>query len=222
MDKAGDVVGRRVHVAQLPPAGGLRHHPLRLRLAVVPAHVIDEVREHVHHPAGRGSIDRVDSPQRAAGDNLFHLLVMRPVAMLVAHDGFHAARFQHVPNRRALGAGQRHRLFHGDQPGPALNSHPNHRGANRRQGAETENVGPQRDGQFTGIRGFPGHAQLGGRRIQTSLVDIADAHDFEPAVGLESGGMVHAALARPDHHHPILVCHAAPAVRSHSMTLPIT
>ena len=43
---------------------GLAHDPLRISVAVVPAHVVDHVRHHVHHPAGGVPVD-ADGVERA-------------------------------------------------------------------------------------------------------------------------------------------------------------
>ncbi len=68
----------------------------------------------VIQPVAR-AVDGVDAAERAAGDDLLHLLVVLAVAVLVADDGLHAARLEQVADLEALGAGQRDRLLEGDQ-----------------------------------------------------------------------------------------------------------
>src|SRR5438445_4297099 len=66
MDEPGDVVGRRVNVGELAAPGSLGDDPFGFGIAVVPARVIHEVRNHVHQPAGGGSVDGLDAPESAA------------------------------------------------------------------------------------------------------------------------------------------------------------
>jgi len=71
-----------------------------------------------------------------------------------------------------------------------------------------------------GIGSFERYAEFRARVIEARLIDVADADNFKTAVGLEGGGMMHAALAHADDDDPVFVFH--PAVLSHSSVLVIT
>ena len=142
--------------------------------------------------------------------------------MLVADDGFDAARRQHVANVETLGGAEGHGLLHGDELGAAIDADPHHGGANRWQSAETKDVRARRRfGQFPASGDFTATPSLAAAAFEAGLVDIADAHHLKTAVGLKGGGMVHAALAHAHDDNPVFILHARPTVRSHSRALPI-
>ena len=207
-------------VGQLAAAGSLGHDPFGFGIAVVPAGVIDQVRNHVHHPAGGGAVDGLDAPESAARDQLADFLVMRAVAVLVADNCFDAAFGDQIANLETFGGSQGDGLLHGDELSAAFNADTNHGGANVGQGAKTENVGPRGARDLRGIGSFEGDTELGARVIQARLIDVADARNFKTAGGLKGGGMMHAPLAHADDDNPVLVFH--PAVLSHSSVLAIT
>ncbi len=104
VDEPGDVVGRWVDVGELAASGSLGDHPFGFGIAVVPARVIHQMRNHVHHPAGGGAVDRLDAPQSAARDQLADFLVMSAVAMLVADHGLNAALRDQIADLETLGS----------------------------------------------------------------------------------------------------------------------
>ena len=220
MDEPGDVVGRRVDVGQLAAPGSLGDDPFGFGIAVVPARVIDQVRNHVHHPAGGGSVDGLDAPESAARDQLADFLVMRAIAMLVADNCLDAAFRDQIADLETFGGGQGDGLLHSDELGAALNADADHTGADVGQGAETENVGTRGARDLGGIGSFERYAELGARVIEARLIDVADADNFKTAVGLKGGGMMHAPLAHADDDKAVFVFH--PAVLSHSSVLAIT
>ena len=61
MDQAGHVIRRGVVVGKLALSCRLAHHPLGFGVAVVPTHVVDQVREEMHHPAYGMTVDRMDT-----------------------------------------------------------------------------------------------------------------------------------------------------------------
>ena len=198
LHEAGDVIGRGMVIAELGAARGLGHRPGGRRVVVEPAGVVDQVREHVGHPAGGAAIDGVDAAQRAAGDDLLHLLVVLAVAMLVADDGLRARLLEQVADGEQLGAGQRDRLLEGDQLRAALDRRLDHRRAQVGQRAEAEHVRLHGLGQRGGIGALLRVAELGGGVVEALRVNVADAGDLELGVGIEGGGVVHAALAHAD------------------------
>ncbi len=198
LHEAADVIGRGMVVAELGAAGGLGHGPGGRRVVVEPAGVIDQVGEHVRHPAGGAAIDGVDAAQRAAGDDLLHLLVMLAVAMLVADDGFRAGFPEQVADGEQLGAGQGDGLLEGDQLRAALDRRLDHRRAQVGQRAEAEDVGLDGLGQRGGVGALLRVAELGRGVIEALRVNVADAGDLEFGIGIEGGGVVHAALAHAD------------------------
>src|SRR5882724_13080177 len=103
MDEPGDVVGRRMDVGELAAAGSLGDNPFCFGVAVVPARVIDQVRNHVHHPAGGGAVDGLDAPESAAGDQLADFLVMRAIAMLMTDNCLDAAFGDEIADLKTFG-----------------------------------------------------------------------------------------------------------------------
>ena len=144
LDEAGQVVGGRMVVSQLSGARGLGHHPLGLGVVVVPPHVVDHVRRHVHHPSRRRGVDRVDGAQRPAGGDLLDLGVVNAVAVLVADHCLHAAVVDQLLDGHARGARVRHRLLEGDQLRPTVDADLDELLAHVRHRAETEHVRLQR------------------------------------------------------------------------------
>ena len=92
LHKAADVVGRWMTVGELRATRGLGHDPRGRRVIVEPASVIDQVRQHVRHPAGGRAIGGVHVTEHAARNDLLHLAIVDTVTMLVAHDALHARR----------------------------------------------------------------------------------------------------------------------------------
>ena len=66
------------------------------------------------------------------------------------------------------------------------------------QGAEAEDVRLDGLGQRGGVGALLRVAQLGGGVVQALRVNVADAGDLEVGIGVEGGGVVHAALAHAD------------------------
>src|SRR5207302_11060434 len=87
LHKAGDIVGGRMTAGELGVAGGLGHDPSGRQVGVEPAGVVDDMGQHVRHPAGGGAIDSVHAAERAAGNDLLHLAIVDAVTMLMAHHG---------------------------------------------------------------------------------------------------------------------------------------
>ena len=92
LHEAADVVGRWMIVSKLRAAGGLGHDPRGRRIIVEPTRVVDQVRQHVRHPAGGRAIGGVHVTEHAARNDLLHLAIVDTVTMLVAHDALHARR----------------------------------------------------------------------------------------------------------------------------------
>ena len=198
MGHAGNVVGRGMEVGELASARGLGHHPFGFGVVIEPAGVINQVAEHVGCPAGGGAIDSVYTAQGAAGDNFLHSLVMRAVTVLVADDGLDAALIQRLLDLQTLRAGHGHRLFEGNQLGAALDAKLDEAQAQVRQCAEAEQVGFQFLGQRGGVGAGLRIPDFRCSRFEASFVNVADAGDFEPGIGMECSGMVQAAFAHAD------------------------
>ena len=143
---------------------------------------------------------------------------MLAVAVLVAHHRLDAALIQQALHREAFARVEGHRLFEGDETGPAFDAHTDELGPQMGHGAEAEDVRPHGGGHFRRIRAGAHPAQFGGSRLQAGRVDIADARHLEPRVGLEGEGMVHAALAHARYDDLVFPGHAT--LPSHSSTLP--
>ena len=67
-----------------------------LRAGIEPKRVIDQMAQHVHHPAGGRAINGIEPPQRAADDDVMHFSVMLAITMLMAHDGLDFGRVKHL------------------------------------------------------------------------------------------------------------------------------
>src|SRR5213592_145826 len=129
-------------VGEFRVSGGLGHDPHRGRAAVEPAGVVDEVRQHVRHPAGRSAIDGVYSAERAAGDDLLHLAVVEAVTMLVAYHRLHARLADEVAHRKKLRARERNRFLEGYQPGATFKAKLDHVEPHGRRRAEAKDIWP--------------------------------------------------------------------------------
>ncbi len=185
-------------VGQLPLPGRLRGHPGRDRVVDVPAHVLDEMREHVEEPAGAGRVDGVDLPQRPGGDDLPDLRVVFAVPVLVADDGLDPGGLHRLPDLQRLVHRQGDRLLVGDQlragGDPGLDQLQPDRGG----GAETEDVGLHLAGEGEGVGGGLFDPQFGRRLLQHGRHDVGQPGDLESRVRLERGRVVLPPLAGAD------------------------
>ena len=201
----------------------LADDPLGLGLVVVPAHVVDQVRHHVHHPAGGVPVDRVHAPDRAAGDDLLDLLVVLAVAVLVADHRLDASFAQQLHDLQRLVGRGRHRLFVGDELHARLDARADQCPAagwaacrSRRHPAWHRPASARRPCWRTQT------PYCRGRRIQPLLVDVAQPDDLEARVRGEGVGVMRAALAQPGDGDGIglLCCHAP--LSSQARTVSIT
>ena len=70
--------------------------------------------QHVGSPAGGRAVDGVHPAQRAAGHDVFDLLIMLAVAVLMAHHRFHARGMERLFDCDAFGAAHGDRFLKGD------------------------------------------------------------------------------------------------------------
>src|SRR4029078_9152812 len=90
------------------------------------------------------------------------------------------------------------RLFKGDQLRAAPDSKLDERQTDIWRRAEAEDVGFDLFHDFLRVRPTLGGAKLRGRRFETFLITVGQAHEFEPWIRGKCGSVVHAALARAD------------------------
>src|SRR5579872_414173 len=193
-------------VVELAGSGGLSHDPLSFRLTVVPAHIVDEMREHVHHPSGSGAVDGVDAAECTAGYDFLYLAVVLAVTMLMADDSFYARCSEEILHFHAFAAVECDRLLEGDQARAGFNANANHFRAQLGKSAEAEDVGLDGGGDLKSIVACRA-AKFGSGCFETGLVDVADAGYFEASIGLEGEGMVHSALTHAHDYDTIFVGH---------------
>src|SRR5215469_2910755 len=122
LNKSAEVVGRRMIVLQLAPARGLSHYPLRARVAVVPAHVIDKVRADVQHPTHRVPVNRVHAPNGTTSNDFFHFLIVLSVPMLMTDDSLNASSSYYLAYLDRLIHRQRHGFFVRDELSTGIDS----------------------------------------------------------------------------------------------------
>ena len=132
---------------------------------------------------------------------------MLAVTMLMADDRFHAGLFDQVANCEQLRARQRDGLLERDQLRARIHSRLDHGRAEIRQRAKAEHVRLELHGERGGVQTFFGIAELGRSVIETFLINVADADDFEFWIGIESGGVMHAALAHADDENSVGFAH---------------
>ena len=94
--------------------------------------------EHVGSPAGGGSINGMDAPQSAAGNDLLDFLVVLAIAMLMAHHSFGPGFVERLFDLQSFGAGHRHWFFKRNQFRAAFDANLNKGKPQVRQGAETK------------------------------------------------------------------------------------
>src|SRR5579872_449952 len=195
-----------MQVIELAGSSGLAHDPFGVPVAVVPTHVVDEMREHVHHPSGGGAVDGVNAAERTAGNDFLYLAVVLAVTMLMADDSFYSGVGQELLHFHAFTAIESDRLLEGDQPRAGFDADTNHIRAQLGKSAEAEDVGLDGGSDLERI-GSGRAAELRSGCLETSLVDVADAGYFEASVRLKSEGMVHSALPHAHDYDTIFVGH---------------
>ena len=97
-------------------------------------------------------------------------------------------------------------FFESDQFGAAIDRDPDHVETDFRHGAETEYIGLQFIGHFSGIGTFGNVLQSEriGRRIEHIHINITESDNFEIGIGFEGRGVVFAAFAGADNHYFVL------------------
>ena len=125
---------------------------------------------------------------------------MLAVPVLVADHGLHAAllRIKLAHLRTALGARERHRFLERDQLRAALDARLNERccaGCGSVQKQKTS--GCKRLASAAASVPSAGLPSLAAAASSACRIDVADADDVETRVGVESAGVVHAALPMP-------------------------
>src|SRR3990172_2177694 len=116
-------------------------HPRGLRVVVVPADVLDEVRHHVHHPSRSVAVDRLNPPDGPAGDDLLHFSIMLAVAVLVADYGLDPCFAEQAGYFQGFVGGGSHRFFVGDELHARLHPRPDKGEPDMGRRAEGEDVG---------------------------------------------------------------------------------
>ena len=152
--------------------------------------------EHVRRPAGRRAVDGVDLPDRAAGDDRLHLLVVLAVAVLMADDRLHAGLVERLLDRQPFGARHRDRLLERDQLRADFDADLDERQPHVRRRAEAEDVRLHLRGQRARHRCSSSRRRASPPRrpaASGSLLLMPD--QLEARIGGERRGMVHAALA---------------------------
>ena len=125
---------------ELGPAGGLGHDPSGRHVVVEPAGVVDDMGQHMRHPAGGGAIDSVHAAERTAGNDLLHLAIMDAVTMLMAHHGLDAGFANAVAHLEQLLAREGDGFLERDQLRAALDAELDHVQAHVRRRAKAEDV----------------------------------------------------------------------------------
>jgi hypothetical protein len=193
-----------MEVSQLAAPGGLCHHPFGRFVVVEPAGVINQVTQHVRRPARGRAINRMNSSERTAGHDFPDLLVMLAVTMLMADDGFHPGLVQRLLDLQTFIARHRHGFLERNQFRAALDAELDEVKPQVRQRAEAEQVGLQLLCQGGGVQTFFRVAEFGRAILKPLLVNVADADDFELGIGMEGGGVMHAAFAHADDDDGVL------------------
>src|SRR5271157_1260800 len=134
------IVGRRMIVGELAAPRGLGHDPFGARVAVVPAHVFDKMREKMEEPSGRVGMDGVDAAEGATVHNFLDLLIVLAVTVLVRHNGLDPRGVDRLANLDGLVHGKGHGFFVGDQLCPGSDAHLDKFQPDAWGGAETENI----------------------------------------------------------------------------------
>ncbi|OGV52713.1 MAG: hypothetical protein A2X49_16765 [Lentisphaerae bacterium GWF2_52_8] len=146
----------------------------------------------------------MDASEGAAGDDLLDLAVVGAITVLVADDGLDVGPVERALDLHCFGAGQGDRLLEGDQLCPAFDASLDEGHAEVGVRAEAEDIGLDLFAEFGCIGSDGWIAELGSGGLKARLVDVADAHDFKTAIGIEGCGVVHAALAHADYHDFVL------------------
>ena len=188
-------------VGELRAARGLGHDPCGRRIIVEPTGVIDQVRQHVRHPAGGGAIDGVHTTQRAADDNLLHLAIVDPITVLVAHDRLHAGFADKLAHRKKFGARERDGFLESDQLGAALDPQLEQVEPYVGWCAEAENFGFRGERERTGITARRHLTQFAQRALQTRRIAARYADQLKARIGLEESSVMQAPLAHADDEH---------------------
>src|SRR6266571_3690443 len=215
MDQAGDVIRRGVVVGKLAFSCRLAHHPLGLGVAVVPPHVVNQVREEMHHPAHGMTVDRMDAPERSAVDDFLHLAVVLAITVLVAHHRLDPGGPDRLADFDRFVHRKRHGFLVGDQLGATIDPYLDKPQPNIRRRAETEDVGAD----FPRYRGRIGRdprvSQFCRRLLQTGAISRGDGGELKARVFVESRGVVLSALPHSDNNDFVDFPHVCDL--SHSM-----
>jgi hypothetical protein len=130
---------------------------------------------------------------------------MLAIAMLMADDRFRSGLVERLLDLQTFIARHGNGFLERDQICPALDTHFDEIEPQVWQRAEAEQVRLQFFRQRRGVQTLFRIADLGRGVIETFLVNVADADDFEFGIGMEGRGVMHATLAHADDEDGVLV-----------------